>query len=57
MDKANACIHMALVKFSPVTFQLALVLKEEWDKIEGDYTVEVIEVLSHIGQYELDLGR
>jgi hypothetical protein len=56
-DKANACIHLAPVKFSPITFQLARALKEEWDKNELDYTVEVIEVLTHWGKYELDLGR
>lgn len=56
MDKANACMHLAPVKFSPITFHLALALMEEWPQDE-DITQELAEVRDHIGKYELDQGR
>jgi hypothetical protein len=56
MDKANACIHMAPTKFSPITFALADMLIEEWSN-EEDITQELAEVRSHKHTYELDMGR
>lgn len=54
MDKANACMHCAPVKFSPLTFRLAHSLMDDWS---GDMTPELQEVLDDIGKYELDPGR
>lgn len=56
LDKANACVHCAPVKFSPLTFRLAAALRELWDPDE-DVTDELAEVLSAVGAYELDHGR
>jgi hypothetical protein len=56
MDKANACMHTAPVKFSPITFNLAVSLLDDWPKDE-DITQELAEVRDHIGKYELDPGR
>jgi hypothetical protein len=55
-DKANACIHCAPVRFSPLTFRLAEALKADWSEFE-DITQELAEVLHHRGQYEEDSGR
>lgn len=49
MDFANACIHLAKVKFSPITFELAEIL--------GGESAEVLDVFSHKGLYEQDKGR
>jgi hypothetical protein len=56
MDKANACMHCAPVKFSPITFALALTLVDAWSEDE-DITPELAEVRSHVDMYELDPGR
>jgi hypothetical protein len=57
MDKANACIHCAPVRFSPLTFRLAEELMRE-AQIQGkDITAEVAEVMYHRGTYEEDKGR
>lgn len=56
MDKANACMHNAPVKFSPITFRLMGSLMETWNPDE-DITQEMAEVRSHVNQYELDPGR
>lgn len=56
MDKANASMHLAPVKFSPITFRLAYVLLDAWNDDE-DITQELAEVREHIGKYELDPGR
>ena len=53
LDKANACVHKAQVKYSPITFELARVL---FDIAPTQHTA-VNEVLSHVGKYELDPGR
>jgi hypothetical protein len=55
-DKMNAAIHCAPVKFSPLTFRLSDALFESWPDDE-DITVEMHEIRSHQGQYELDGGR
>lgn len=51
-DRANAAMHMAPVKFSPITFELAHGLADT-----GAQRPIVREVLSHVGAYELDGGR
>jgi len=57
MDKANACIHCAPIRFSPLTFRLAEELMRI-AQIEGqDITAEVAEVMIHRGAYEEDTGR
>lgn len=50
LDRANASIHMAEVRFSPLTFSLAAELGS-WS------SEEVEEVHYHQGKYELDKGR
>ena len=56
VDKANACMHCAPVKFSPITFRLYQALMEHWP-VEEDITQEMAEVGNHFGKYELDPGR
>lgn len=51
-DKANAAMHMAPVKFSPITFALAEMLTG----LGSDFPAAA-EVMSHRGRYELDPGR
>lgn len=51
-DKANAAIHQAEVKFSPITFALADELF-----VNGLRTTEIYEVQEHHGKYKLDPGR
>jgi hypothetical protein len=55
-DKANACMHCAPVRFSPLTFRLAEALRDDWSEHE-DYTQELAEALNHLGKYEEDPGR
>lgn len=56
MDKANAQIHLAPARFSPITFRLLENLLDKWDPDE-DITQEMAEVKSHRGTYQLDPGR
>jgi hypothetical protein len=56
LDKSNACVHCAPVKFSPITFKLYTALIEQWP-IEEDITQEMAEIASHLEMYELDHGR
>ena len=56
LDKSNACVHCAPVKFSPITFKLYTALIELWP-IEEDITQEMAEIASHLEMYELDHGR
>jgi hypothetical protein len=54
MDKANACIHEGEVRFSPITFSLALRL--QWVMhVSGHPMLD--EVISHHGRYTVDTGR
>jgi hypothetical protein len=48
MDRANACMHCAPVRYSPITFRLAHAVPE--------HPTAVI-VLDHVGLYEEDRGR
>jgi hypothetical protein len=52
MDTANACMHVADVRFSPLTFRLA-------EALEGmvNDSGEIEEVLAHRGRYAEDPGR
>lgn len=56
LDKANACIHCAPARFSPITFRLLDDLMVHWPPDE-DITQEMAEVKSHINSYALDPGR
>ena len=56
LDKSNACVHCAPVKFSPITFRLYEVLIAFWPDDE-DIVQEMAEVKSHHGKYEEDRGR
>lgn len=56
LDKSNAAIHCAPVRFSPITFRLATALTAHWPEGE-DITSEMSEVLGHIGAYAEDRGR
>ena len=55
-DKANAALHCAPVRFSPITFQLLYALLAGWSDHE-DITAEMAEVQHHRGQYNVDPGR
>ena len=53
-DLANAAMHTAPVKFSPITFRLA----EQISELEPDTQSEIVRhVLGHAGQYAEDTGR
>ena len=56
MDRANAQIHCAPVRYSPITFRLCLALRDAWppDQI---ITETMAEVLRHHGAYQPDPGR
>lgn len=56
LDKSNASIHCAPVRFSPITVRILTGLEAFWPE-DQDITAEMAEVRSHIGQYELDAGR
>ena len=54
MDQANAKVHCAPVRYSPITFRLARALYEYSDDTPP---VAVQDVISHDGQYQEDTGR
>ena len=56
LDKSNAAVHCAPVRFSPITFRLYELLMEDWP-VEEDITQELAEVAHHKGQYAEDPGR
>jgi hypothetical protein len=55
LDKSNACVHCAPVRFSPLTFRIYQTLVTVWPK--EDVSREMIEVRDHLGKYEEDKGR
>lgn len=55
MDKSNADVHCAAVRFSPITFRLYEALMQVWN--DEDITAELAEVRSHHGAYAEDSGR
>lgn len=56
MDKANACMHCAPVRFSPITFRLAEFLNKGYPAMFVE-SHDLNEVLHHSGMYEEDAGR
>ena len=63
MDKANAAMHCAPVRYSPITFRFAQTIEElRYERGEAPPTSlsvlpEVWSVLQHVGAYEEDRGR
>ena len=60
LDESNAAIHCAPVRYSPITFRLAeqlhsTLIDPDNDWLDLDNTIAI--VMSHVGQYEEDLGR
>lgn len=56
-DRANAKIHCAPVRYSPITFRLARALRDAATDCGEDVTEEVVTVLAHDGTYAEDRGR
>lgn len=56
MDRANAKIHCAPVRYSPLTFRLCRALYDVWPEKE-DITQEMQWVRQHDGLYAEDTGR
>jgi hypothetical protein len=56
MDKANACMHCAPVRFSPITFRLWEFLRDAMPLL-SIHSPEFREVGDHIDKYEEDRGR
>jgi hypothetical protein len=55
LDKGNACIHVSVVRFSPITFRLA---EHLWSDFRSMRVNEMLrEVILDSGQYEEDKGR
>jgi hypothetical protein len=59
LDHSNAAVHMAPVRFSPITFRLAEHLAPLLDTnyLAPQNHVLLQEVVSHLGAYEEDKGR
>jgi hypothetical protein len=57
LDKSNACVHCAPVRFSPLTFRIYEKLVQVWLAVGEKFTVEMAEVRDHLGKYEEDQGR
>lgn len=57
LDCANASIHLADVRFSPITVKLVGALRLPADEYPDQVRAAVNHVRSHDGQYELDPGR
>jgi len=55
-DAANAAVHCAPVKYSPITFRLARALHAVWPP-EEIMTEELRRVMQHDGLYQEDAGR
>lgn len=53
MDNANAQVHQAATRYSPLTFALSSILRDS--PIEGHPFVEEVE--NHRGLYPMDTGR
>lgn len=54
LDKANACVHVNVVRFSPITFRLA---EHLWQMPSMHQSLPLREVILDSGQYEEDTGR
>lgn len=55
LDYANAAVHTALVRFSPLTFRLAEYIWETFPSYRSDERLH--EVWLDRGEYEEDTGR
>jgi hypothetical protein len=56
LDQANAKIHCAPVRYSPITFRLNRALCAVWAE-DQDIVEEMRRVRQHDGLYEEDQGR
>jgi hypothetical protein len=56
MDKGNAAMHCAPVRFSPITFRLAEFLRDTMPLLSL-HSPEYNEVMDHLGRYPEDNGR
>ena len=56
MDRGNAAMHCAPVRYSPITFRLTRALLETWPE-NDDITEEMARVRHHDGMYAEDPGR
>ncbi len=56
LDNANAAIHCADVRYSPITFRLAETVAEMFPDM-ANTDPDVQRVLDHVGRYEEDKGR
>jgi hypothetical protein len=63
LDHSNAAVHMAQVRYSPITFRLAECLADNTHGIymvivnEGWSESELQAVMTDLGKYEEDKGR
>jgi len=59
IDKANAAIHCAQVRYSPLTFRLAELLhaSEFYDELAPEPAEMLRSVIGDLGTYEEDSGR
>lgn len=59
LDEANAAIHCAPTRYSPLTFRLAEVLSVLYWPMDrgGPRDVAVLQVMGDHGAYEEDKGR
>ena len=56
IDRTNAQVHCAPVRYSPITFRLALALRDAWP-LDQVITESMAAVLNHVGAYQPDPGR
>lgn len=59
-DRANAAIHSAEVRYSPITFDVARLIHAHYNPsiLPDVEDVQLLfDVLGHDGRYELDPGR
>lgn len=62
-DHANAAMHTAAVRYSPITFRLAECLSREERTLDlaemslGGFLHELVQVQNHAGRYNEDKGR
>lgn len=61
LDKSNATVHTAAVRYSPLTFRLAEVVADsqflDMTDPDGEAVHILAEVLAHVGTYAEDPGR
>lgn len=57
LDHANACVHCAAVRYSPLTFRLAEKIQEQGVQIDAEHFSDVYLVLCDKGAYAEDPGR